>query len=186
MAFSPVTVHVAYGLTPELGKVYNELMEKAQTEWVLFLDHDLFICNPHWYRLTCLATQACEGAGLISAVCNRLAADRHNQLNLPSKDSDNLADHCSHAKWLYETFGHTFIAVPPSDPPFSGFYILTNKTAWKTVGGFKETGFLGVDDHYSGKIASFGFQRYIIPGLYFYHMRHHKKKLIGDWEWLGV
>lgn len=186
MALSPITPYIVYGLTKDLGLVYNELMEKAQTEWVLFLDHDLFICNPLWYRLSCHAIKECKNAGLISAVCNRLAADRYAQVLPPPIDSNNLEDHVRHARSLQQQFGTRCIRVGPEAAPFSGFFILTSKTVWRAVGGFKTTGFLGVDDNYSGKILAHGYHRYVIQGLYFYHMRQAKKHLMGDWPCLDV
>lgn len=164
----------------KLAYAYNRTMATAPAEWVLILDHDLFICNPFWYEM-CLGAieNAPKDAGWITAVTNRIGnpaqrAISRNGLEIP--DNENLEEHCAYAQALYKEWGNDLLRCKGA---MSGFFILTNRTAWRKAGGFdeKRKRLLGVDNRYSHSLSVAGFRHYKLPGLYFYHM-YRKKSII--------
>jgi GT2 family glycosyltransferase len=154
-------------------------MERATTEWVLFFDHDLFICNRYWYQMSIQAIEELEDkpVGWISAVTNRIGNPAQKALAAP--ETNNLEDHILFARKLYEQHGSK---VERCKGAMSGFWILTNKTAWKKCGGFDENRkrLLGVDNKYSQALNRAGFAHYRMPGLYVYHI-YRQKKIFMRW-----
>jgi GT2 family glycosyltransferase len=52
---------------------------------------------------------------------------------------------------------------------FSGTLILVRKSTWKTIGGFKQDGFLGIDDDFRSRLHKHDIQFAIMDGVYLYH-----------------
>jgi len=175
----PIQVQIPYDLNGQLACAYNRAMERATTEWVLFIDHDLFLVNKHWYTMCCSAVQQLKGepVGWISAVTNRIGNPAQKAKDAPK--SNNLEDHFSFARKLYEEYGSK---VERCKGAMSGFWILTNKTAWRKSGGFDENRkrLLGVDNKYSQALNRAGYRHYRMPGLYVYHI-WRQKKLFMRW-----
>ncbi len=170
-----------YSQKVNAGAAYNRAMQRATSEWVLFLDHDLFLCNRHWYSISCKAIEYCIEnrikTGWISAVTNRIGNPAQKVPGAPL--SHDIAEHCLFAKGLYEMHGSK---VEQCRGAMSGFWILTNKKAWRDVGGFNENRpkILGVDNDYSGALSRAGYTHQRMPGLYVYHI-YHQKKLYQRW-----
>ena len=156
-----------------LGEAYNRLMESVD-DWVCFLDHDILQVNPMWYHM-CLAAIKTIGhkAGWITGVTNRIACPYQLCTDAP-KDDDIMA-HMAYAKQRYQKYQANADLVDSKNIalPFSGFMILTHKKAWQDSGGFDD-GFLGVDNYYHNKILAAGYNSYIMPGLYMYHIYGNK------------
>lgn len=154
-------------------------MERATTEWVLFFDHDLFICNKYWYKMSIQAIEELKDkpVGWISAVTNRIGNPAQKAIAAPQ--TNNLEDHIWFARKLYEQHGSK---VERCKGAMSGFWILTNKTAWKKCGGFDENRkrLLGVDNKYSQALNRAGFAHYRMPGLYVYHI-YRQKRIFMRW-----
>jgi len=159
--------------TNGLAYAYNRGMRTTKAEWVLFLDHDLFICNPHWYEMCIHAIrQVGDQTGWITCVTNRIGNPGQKAPEPPT--SNNIEDHILYARRLYKVFGNEVMRVKGA---LSGFFILTNKTAWKKAGGFNERRkrLLGVDNDYSRALSRAGYMHYSMPGLYFYHLYRQKQ-----------
>lgn len=110
-----------------LAYAYNRAMQTTSAEWVLFLDQDLFMCNPHWYEMCLSAIDQVGGkTGWITCVTNRIGGN--HQRIVPPVDTDHIPDHIAFARALYYRHGHTIERIPGA---LSGFFILTNKTAWR-------------------------------------------------------
>jgi len=181
--YSFIDVVMPYEPGLRLAYAYNRAIQLSGAEWILFLDHDLFICNRHWYDM-CLGAiaQAPDNCGWITAVTNRIGnknqkAISRNGLEIP--DTEDLVEHCAFARALYEDWGNRLVRCRGA---MSGFFILTRKTAWQAAGGFDENRkrLLGVDNIYSRDLGQAGYAFYKLPGLYFYHM-YRKKKLYMGW-----
>lgn len=181
-----IEVKIAMDEGHHLAMAYNRSMMAAATEWVLFLDHDLFFCNPHWYQMALYATQnAPVDAGWITAVTNRIGnkaqrasfGDPEEDSLMPPPNTEDVSLHCKYAKMLYDHWGNKLIRCRGA---MSGFFILTSKRAWQAAGGFDEgrKRLLGVDNRYSSSLSVAGFRHYKLPGLYFYHMYRHKKRFM--------
>ena len=173
-----IDTKIVYEPGRKLARAYNRAMETTAAPWVLFLDQDLFICNPHWYEMSLAAVdQVGDVAGWITCVCNRIG--NPGQRRKPDPDTDNVIDHIAHARHLYETHGKR---VKRFKGALSGFFILTSKRAWAAAGGFNEArgGMLGVDNDYSRAVQKAGFGLFGMPGLYFYHL-YKKKRRVMRW-----
>lgn len=178
MADKPITkIDVVIPYHPgNLGQSYNVTMKRAEG-WVLFLDHDILMLRPEWYQM-CLdaINQVGEKAGWISGVTNRIVCpDQHRPLVV---DNDDIEKHAEFSNTLFDAHGSELIK-PTTDVPFSGFFILTHKKAWQDAGGFCD-GFLGVDNDYYKKLIDKGYETYIMPGLYMYHIYKKKQRLFVD------
>jgi len=172
-------IHVAIPYAPNrrLADAYNKIMEETDSEWVCFVDHDVYLATqPKWYQMCLNAVNQLEGQkiGWITAKCNRIGCKRQNYIVNP--DPDDIKYHVGIAKKVYEQYGE--IVSQLGKTKLSGFFILTNKTAWKDVGGFKDQGkgLSKIDNDYSVRLRKEGYGQYIIEGLYFYHMWKKIKK----------
>jgi len=152
-------------------------MEKAH-DWVLILDHDIFLCNPNWYEAAIDATvKLGHRAGWISAVTNRTPFAPQGSPGCP-KNSDNLIDHIHWAKHVWEQHGSS--TVEHTGIGYTGFWILTHKEAWQRVGGFPENEGFHVDGTYSKRLYEHGYQAHVMPGVYVYHLMDRKNEV---WKW---
>ena len=174
-----IDVKIPYEPGGKLAYAYNRAMESTSAEWVLFLDHDLFICNPHWYEMCLNAIEQTKdmNPGWITARCNRIAG-------IPQKykvvsDDNDIFHHIKIAKGLYKKYRDKVRQITDD---LSGFFILTNKTAWRAVGGFKDVGqgLFGIDNEYRRGLAEMNFGLFVIDGLYFYHLYKQKKVAFKD------
>ena len=174
-----IDVKIPYEPGNKLAYAYNRAMENTQAEWVLFLDHDLFICNPHWYKMCLNAIRQLENKkiGWITAKCNRISG-------IPQKvainnDNNDVINHINIAKELYRLYGNK---ITETNHDLSGFFILTNKTAWQAVGGFKhmDKTIFGIDNEYRRCLAEKEFGLYVMEGLYLYHLYKQKKLAFED------
>lgn len=174
----PIQVMIPFDTECLLATAYNRAMTRATSEWVLFIDHDLFLCNKHWYQMCCDAIdQVGEKTGWISAVTNRIGNPAQKAQGAPI--SHDIVEHIAFARQLYLEHGSR---VERCRGAMSGFWLLTNKTAWRKCGGFNEKRkrLLGVDNKYSQALSRAGYPHYRIPGLYVYHI-YQQKKLFMRW-----
>lgn len=182
----PIEVQIVYDTEGRLARAYNRGMRRAKSEWVLFIDHDLYICNPHWYQICIKAIQLVgHRTAWISAVTNLIGnpsqlasfgSDKLDEQN-PIPKSHDLVEHFAYARKLYEHWGNQVMKCLGA---MSGFWILTHKHAWKRAGGFDENRkrLLGVDNVYSRWVSRAGYVHYKIPGLYVYHIWRQKKNYL--------
>lgn len=164
-----IDTKIVYEPGKQLAEAYNRAMRNTSAEWVLFLDHDLFLCNPHWYEMSLNAVkQVGKNAGWITCKCNRIG--NKCQLYQPQQDSNDILYHIEVAKKVYRKCGNEVVEVQKGN--FSGFFILTSKTVWKKVGGFRHQGkgLSKVDIDYCKRVQAAGYKLYIMPGLYMYHL----------------
>jgi len=180
-------IHVVMPFEPgrRLAYAYNRAMEQSPTEWVLFLDWDLFSCNPYWYDMCLYAIDKVgDKTGWITCVTNRIGAPQQRAENAP--ESHDIVEHIGYAQGLFaitskvDAYGvlqETQIERVPG--ALSGFFILTNKTAWKKCGGFHSDRdrLRGVDNRYSKALSKAGYLHYCIRGLYYYHIHGFKNHL---------
>jgi GT2 family glycosyltransferase len=144
-------------------------------DWVCFLDHDILQLNPNWYHM-CLSAIKSVGysAGWITGMTNAIACSHQFKPHAPK--NANILAHIDFAKKEYNSHSNKLIMMEDNVPlPFSGFMILTHKKAWEKTGGFMD-GFLGVDNDYYKKLEAAGYARYVMPGLYMYHIYGDKKR----------
>ena len=177
-----------------LGKAYNNFMSLVKDDdWVLFLDHDILILRPNWYEL-CINTIKTlrdnnRNPGWITGVTNSIGCLSQLASNAPT--SMDLEEHIVYSNKLYKQYKDTIVEQKKL-VRFSGMFILTSKKAWQSIGGFEEeekqitheigkykvtfhcNKFLGVDNDYHLKLTKAGYESFILPGLYMYHIREKK------------
>lgn len=178
-----ITVCTPFEPGRQLAYAYNRAMQQAQTEWVLFLDWDLFNCNPYWYDMCQYAIKAVgHRTGWITCVTNRIGAPQQRAPQPP--EGHDVTQHMAYARQLFDQYSRvdnrgvlkeTVVERIPG--ALSGFFILTNKTAWRACGGFDENRkrLMGVDNRYSKALSRAGYAHYFMPGLYYYHIYMHKR-----------
>ncbi|MFA7217792.1 MAG: ATP-grasp fold amidoligase family protein [Dehalococcoidales bacterium] len=175
-----IEVKIPYGLNMDLAGAYNHAMEDSKTDWVLLLDHDVFVsCNPHWYDMCIEAVRTVsDRVGLITCVSN----PRHNK-NKGSQwadiiiNSPDLDLHVQAAYELYQKYGMTLRRV--TTQKVAGFFMLVRKSVWKDL-KFRGVG-KGVDLidwDFCERLLKKGLHIYELPGLYVYHRRDVRKL---DW-----
>lgn len=171
-------IRIPYFEDMQLGRAYNIAMETVN-DWVLFVDHDLMIpLNPYYYNACKMAIHELgHRAGWITCKTNRIACA--SQLCREAPKTNDIFEHMRHAKQLWRKHGKAYIKQneggKANGAPFSGFFMLTHKKAWQDVGGFKD-GFLGVDNDYYKKLLEYGYDTYVLQGVYVYHLYGLKKK----------
>jgi GT2 family glycosyltransferase len=171
-----IDTKIVYEPGRELAKAYNRAMESTLAEWVLFIDHDVFLStNPLWHQMSLNAIEHLKDkkVGWITAKTNRIG--NKSQLYPVQNDSDDLNQHIDIASKLYREKAGVIL---PAKGNLSGFFILTNKTAWQSVGGFKDQGkgLSAIDNVYSKELRAKGFGLYVMEGLYLYHFYKKRKK----------
>lgn len=168
---------IPYEPHAELVTAYNRYMERAEG-WVLFLDQDLFLCNPAWYAICLNAIQAHPEAGIITCWTNRLCKSNHFQRDRNAPKGNDVEEHCAYARWKWDASGESFTSYQLGE--FAGFFLLTNRRTWEDVGGFQSVNggsLLGVDHDYAQRVVSAGRSIIRLDGLYVYH------RYAREWRW---
>ena len=167
-----IDVRIPFRPGGQLGAEYNHIMNETNCDWVLFLDHDLFLCNPHWYLLCQKAIQQYPSAGMFSCWTNRLG--RTMQRDETAPQTDIIHDHRGHARSTFEKYQYGCTEIDKC----SGMFLLISKKAWQAVGGFPGVGIFKEDWDFSRRLVQKGLKLYRIDGLYVYHLRERK---VGSW-----
>lgn len=172
-----IEVVIPYEPCKNAGAAYNRAMQHA-SDWVLILDHDLFLACPNWYEAALDAVMKLgHKAGWISAVTNRTPCGDQKSQGCPD-GSDNLIDHIRWAEKVWKDHGSS--TVRHDGIGYAGFWILTHKEAWTKVGGFPENHGFHVDGDYSKALFKHGYESYVMPGVYVYHLMDRKNEV---WKW---
>jgi len=169
-----IEAKIPYGLDGDLAGAYNKAMESSKSDWVLLLDHDIFLsCNPHWYEILHEAVHLVnDKVGLITCVSNpRHNRNKGTQWADITINSSNLDDHIEKAAFpLYQKYGITLRQVHTHK--VAGFFMLVRKFVWDKI-RFRSVG-KGVDLidwDFCDRLLKKGYQIYELPGLYVYHRR---------------
>lgn len=161
-----IEVRIPFEPGKKLGFAYNRAMETVK-DWVLFLDHDILLCNPNWYAICQkMIKRIGYNAGFITCMTNRISCSCQQNTDYRGHD---IRQHLFIAKILHKSHCNELQETSITDTPFSGFFILTHKKAWKDAGGFTD-GFLGVDNAYYRAVSKAGYKTYIMRELYVYHI----------------
>ncbi len=167
-----IDVRIPFRSQAKLGEEYNHIMSETNCDWVLFLDHDIFLCNPHWYLLCEKAIAKDKNAGLFTCWVNNKGKTMQRAFDCP--ETTDIEDHTKYAKNLFEKFKYDITEIDRA----SGMFLLVNKSKWKKVGGFLGEGIFQEDWNFSKRLKDAGIKIYRIDGLYVYHRRDRK---IGSW-----
>ena len=168
-----------------LGYAINRAMAKID-DWVLILDHDVFIAlNPHWYNI-CLNAINTVGndAGWITCFTNAIGCPTQKLKAIPS--GSPMEEHFAFAEETYRLNKGMIANITETSRKWklSGLFILTNRRAYDEVKekcGFPDNKFIGWDNYYNDRLLELGYKLYLMQDLYVYHgyKRLHKNKEWG-------
>lgn len=161
-------VVIVYAPQQRVGYAYNREMGRIE-DWVIFIDYDVLLLNPYWYPICVNAIeQVGKDAGWITCYTNRIGC-RHQALGIEHVENHDIKYHNEIAKRMYATRRGRIRDLTDKPGHLSGMFIMTNKRAWRAVGGFKEEGFYGIDNDYCRRLRQKGFRIYQMEDLYVYH-----------------
>jgi GT2 family glycosyltransferase len=168
-----IDVRIPYEPDGKLGWDYNRIMMETPHDWVLFLDHDVFLAlNPNWYHICQQVVENEPKVGVFTCKTNAHHSDT-GQCDPDSPSTDCLFEHQEYSKSVFDKY--KFTCSPVSK--VSGFFMLVSKKAWKEVGGFPGKAMFKEDWDFTRTVKKAGYKLMIINGLYVYHM----KKRVGTW-----
>ena len=162
-----ISVHIPYSTEGNIGNSYNNIIENSKTNWILLLDHDVFLAlNAKWYEI-CMNTISKHNPALASCWTGSKGSVLDWIIYPNSPTTSNLEDH---KKCAIDVFEKNKFQVTEVEK-ITGFFMLVNKQAWKEVGGFSNNGICGVDWDYCKKLRDKNFKILRMDGLYVYHQK---------------
>lgn len=170
-----IDVRIAYEPGAKLGQDYNRIFRETAHDWVLLVDHDVLILNPHWYLLCQKAIEQHPTAGLFTCYTNNIGGPDQKAPNPPVKDASILA-HRDYAHALFDQHGYS--CAPIDGAKCSGMLMLISKAAWSKVGGFPGKGMFREDWTFGRKLKAARIPVMRMNGLYVYHLRDRS---VGTW-----
>lgn len=169
-----------------IGCAYNQFMEilPDDNDWACFIDHDAMFTTPNWLNQLQFIIDKNPNIGAFGARTNRVGYSWQLLGNI-DVDNHDIKYHRAIGKHLQKTYydqispGATF-EIPNAknskysgwminEPRFSGTLILVKKSVWKKINGFKQTGFLAVDDDFRARLHKHKIKFGIMDGVYLYH-----------------
>ncbi|KKN32149.1 hypothetical protein LCGC14_0816710, partial [marine sediment metagenome] len=111
----------------QLADAYNEALSEGTSEWVLFLDHDVFLCNPYWYDMCVQAIKTLKSdpkAFCVGCVAGGEIKIKRKLMKTQPLPMDSIGVHIELAKQAYGTYGNTLV---PREKYVTGFFLLMNR-----------------------------------------------------------
>ena len=176
-----IDVKIPFNERGRLAMAYNRALEQSSSEWVLILDHDVFLCNPYWYNM-CLeaitALQVDPKAVCVGCTCG---GERHIRTMKQAQwiPNSDIEYHIEQAKERYLKHGTRLVRI---DEHTAGYFMLLKREVALKIGfvqDSKNRGINNIDVDFGDRLLSAGYHIYSMPGLYIYHrrgMKHLKKE----------
>lgn len=168
-----IDVKIPYEPGRKLAYAYNRAMETSKAEWVLLLDHDVFLCNPYWYDICLRAIEKLNDtdAGLIVCMTSGPRQKLLQRVSLVQPSS--IEESIILAKTIYDQYG---AKLKPVTTTVTGFFMLVKRQVWEKVMFVKQRRGVGrVDIDFSKRLLERGFTIWLMMGLYVYHRRGMRK-----------
>lgn len=174
-----IDVRIAFEPKAQLGREYNRIMAGTSLSWVLFIDQDVLLINPHWYLICQEAIRKHPEAGIFTCFTNSCGCKFSRAPDPPPMDVP-ISLHRKYAKelWNRNKFSCSLLDVVKIPDRINGFFMMTSKAAWQKVGGFRGTEMFAEDTAYHRKMIAHNIPCYRIDGIYVYH-RH--ERIDGPW-----
>jgi len=173
-----IHAHIAYGPDNKLAEAYNDIMLRYRLgQWVVFIDQDVFLCNPLWNNLC--RQVVCNAMnwqyGVFSCLTN-FSGVADQRIQAPAKHITDIDYHVNLSKKQWKE-KRAIVQEAESDQ-LSGFFLMVSVSAWEAVGGFKDVGrgVLGVDWDFTKRVKAAGYKLGILQGLYVYHRGNMRKE----------
>jgi len=177
-----VDVRIPYDENNQLAMAYNRALENSSAEWVLFLDHDVFLCNPKWYEMCLNAIDQLKDdpkAICVGCVCG---GEHHkSSMGRGFVPTSNLDYHIKESKHHFKEFGNS---LQIEKQHIAGYFMLLNrKNAMKI--GFRQvkSSINKIDQDFGDRSLAAGYHNYMMRGLYIFHrrgMKHLKKEFVNE------
>lgn len=167
-----VDVKIPYEPDHRLAYAYNRAVSETTAPWVLILDQDVTLVNPHWYEMCLEAVKQVPDAGLITCVMNG-CSDRPQRPDCEITKSPDRTVHEAKALEVYKKHGSKLIEV--TDDRIAGYFMLVNCAVWKKLAFSDDDGRYKVDQNFCRRLLKRGYKIYLMPGLYVYHRRGMRK-----------
>jgi len=169
-----IDVRIAFEPGGKLGEDYNRIFHETPHKWVLLLDHDVLLLNPHWYAIMQAAILENPRAGIFTCWTNNIG-NPDQRWGQPI-EGDSFAAHRALARGVFEGFGNQSTVIEGAK--CSGMLLLIRKAAWSKAGGFPGVGMFREDWIFGRKVQQAGFEVRRLDGLYVYHVRDRSE---GTW-----
>ena len=154
-----------------LADAYNLALKEGDSEWVLFLDHDVFLCNPRWYAMCLKAIDTLSvnpKAVCITCESGGSWLKKHRNKIVPAPIAD-IEYHIAVSKKYYYKFGNM---VQRRHQHATGFFMLLKREVAQEIGFIQKTPSINnVDVDFGTRLMAAGYHIYIMKGLYVYHRR---------------
>jgi GT2 family glycosyltransferase len=164
-----------------LATAYNRTLENSAADWVLFLDHDVFLTNPLWYEMCLQAIQDLWSDSKAACItCVSGGSRHHSNLARGENIPDSILHHINISKEYYKRYKNKLERV--FEYP-AGFFLLLNKEIAKKV-MFRQMNksINNIDVDFGTRLLDAGYNIYCMKGLYVHHrrgMKHLRKDFLN-------
>jgi len=180
-----IEIKIPYSETGQLADAYNLALTEGTSEWVLFLDHDVFLCcNPRWYHMCLQAVETLKKDPKAACIACIAGGEWHKKKkkNRTSVYNDRIQFHIENAKKAYQQYGNTLVR---REKHVTGFFLLVNRKIASEIGfvQIRPGSIYNIDIDFGNRVLEAGYHNYTMPGLYVYHRRgmsHLKKEFIKN------
>lgn len=165
-----LTVHhyIPWDSNKNIGVSYNKILNLVDDDdWVCFLDGDAVHTSPYFGKRIEETILNNSEFTLFTCFTNRIGCPYQLAPNV-DRNSNDQGYHRNFGDRLWET-NKTQIVDITNLQLMSGVLILIQKKSWQKVGGFKETGMLGVDNDIHVKFRKSGLKVGLMKGIYVQH-----------------
>lgn len=163
---------IPYSLEKRLGVEYNEFMKRLPNDddFGCFIDHDAMFTTSTWFKQLQDIVLKYPECGCFIAMTNRIDCvyQRHGSVDPNNHDMTyhrNLGQ-----KIQQKDYSATEdVSNKNKLEAFGGILIVLKKSVWKKIGGFDDTGILGVDNKLHWSLMDHNEKVYLMKGMYLYH-----------------
>jgi len=171
-----IDVCIPFNSNKNLAEAYNRALKQGTSEWVLFLDHDVFLCNPLWYTMCQTAIEQLKSDPQVACI-TCMAGGETDQKG----DYRPMEYHIQSAMVRYKMYGNQLEQIHEHA---AGFFLLLNRRIATEIGFIQQrkNNINKIDTDFGNRLLKAGYHIYRMPGLYVYHrrgLRKLKKKFDG-------
>lgn len=163
---------IPWDSTKNIGKYYNAFMKilPSDNDFACFVDGDACFTTQTFGKQLEDVIQAHPECGCFTAMCNRIGCLYQQQPDINQRNND-IAYHRAKGSEIWALHKTKINDISNVDPGqvLGGVLILLKKSVWKTIGGFKEFGMLGIDNDLHWKCMDHHEKVYLMRGIYLYH-----------------
>lgn len=174
-----IDVRIPFDENNRLAEAYNRALQESTTDWVLFLDHDVFLCNPHWYSMCLYVIENLKDVDDHAACIGCKCGGSHHKRTVKQHGppESDIEKHIAYSKKVYHKYGNM---VRQIHEHAAGYFLLLNRQIATEI-GFRQVknSINNIDQDFGSRLLEAGYHIYEMEGLYIYHrrgMKHLKKE----------